>query len=57
MRIAAKDRMKGKDKLLSKKKVMKMLNMAKKIKMKDLAGDDWEKNLIKSGIFNEERDH
>ena len=53
--MAAKDRMKGKDKLLSKKKGEEnAANMARKIKMSPSYAGAMGEEVIKSGIFTEE---
>ena len=53
--MAAKDRMKGKDKLLSKKEGEKhAANMARKIKMSPSYAGAMGEELIKSGVFTEE---
>ena len=53
--MAAKDRMKGKDKLLSKKEGEKhAANMARKIKMSPSYAGAMGEEVIKSGIFTEE---
>jgi Mn-dependent DtxR family transcriptional regulator len=53
--MAAKDRMKGKDKLLSKKEGdANAANMAKKIKMSPSYAGAMGEELIKSGVFSEE---
>ena len=53
--MAAKDRMKGKDKLLSKKEGDKnAAHMAKKIKMSPSYAGAMGEELIKSGVFSEE---
>jgi len=53
--MAAKDRMKGKDKLLSKKEGDKnAAHMAKKIKMSPSYAGAMGEELIKSGVFTEE---
>ena len=53
--MAAKDRMKGKDKLLSKKEGEKhAANMARKIKMSPSYAGAMGEELIKSGVFSEE---
>ena len=53
--MAAKDRMKGKDKLLSKKEGdANAAHMAKKIKMSPSYAGAMGEELIKSGVFSEE---
>ena len=53
--MAAKDRMKGKDKLLSKKKGEEnAANMSRKIKMRPSHAGSMGEEVIKSGIFTEE---
>ena len=53
--MAAKDRMKGKDKLLSKKEGEKhAANMARKIKMSPSYAGAMGEEIIKSGVFSEE---
>ena len=53
--MAAKDRMKGKDKLLSKKKGEEnAANMSRKIKMSPSYAGAMGEELIKSGVFSEE---
>ena len=53
--MAAKDRMKGKDKLLSKKEGEKhAANMARKIKMSPSYAGAMGEELIKSGVFTEQ---
>ena len=53
--MAAKDRMKGKDKLLSKKKGEEnAANMSRKIKMSPSYAGAMGEELIKSGVFTEE---
>ena len=53
--MAAKDRMKGKDKLLSKKKGEEnAANMSRKIKMSPSHAGSMSEELIKSGVFTEE---
>ena len=53
--MAAKDRMKGKDKLLSKKKGEEnAANMSRKIKMSPSHAGAMGEELIKSGVFSEE---
>ena len=53
--MAAKDRMKGKDKLLSKKKGEEnAANMSRKIKMSPSHAGSMGEEVIKSGIFTEE---
>ena len=53
--MAAKDRMKGKDKLLSKKEgETHAANMARKIKMSPSYAGAMGEEVIKSGIFTEE---